>query len=525
MSQLLSLYPTAGGFCDSQPDHGQYPAPYTDDFSTAMGSTFTEVANVREPAMARAPVCHQSQRKHPQGESMMSSNAWPFYPTIPANAQSYPLSPANSAATTGGSASSYPVDSGVSSYPVWGKASPHPSGVAPAWSSHPVSEPFIMPEQDQQISPNDDMVRYATFANRPAVMGKSGSDNVLLFPWGSSGFTGLSSQARVFGRSELDTHVSSLSPKSLPSNSDNESSFNIDGEMHHPPSNGVWPNVTTAQYSTIKESSPQHTQLPLLSESHNMASQDSASQHASLSMSVPMYGTGNGALENMTTGQNNMTIPVPYFRHLSNGRQVFWPAQGNPNASQMPSILPSSNQGHNSFSFSQNEALMPYPVSALPSRTRASGRQWAEIDNTDDQPQPSQRPSILPKDIQAQRKEEDEVLLKGKAEGLTYKEIRKRLKTPVAESTLRGRFRSLTKARKDRVRKPVWTSIDVKLLREIVLEEMDRTDDGTRALSRKQLASKLSWKKIADYIAENGGTYHFGNSTCKKKWVELESLR
>jgi hypothetical protein len=31
----------------------------------------------------------------------------------------------------------------------------------------------------------------------------------------------------------------------------------------------------------------------------------------------------------------------------------------------------------------------------------------------------------------------------------------------IAESTLRGRYRSLTKERKDRVRKPVWTKVDV----------------------------------------------------------------
>jgi hypothetical protein len=59
------------------------------------------------------------------------------------------------------------------------------------------------------------------------------------------------------------------------------------------------------------------------------------------------------------------------------------------------------------------------------------------------------------------RKREDIILLEGKRRGLTYKEIRKKLGTNVAESTLRGRYRSLTKARKDRVRKPVWTENDV----------------------------------------------------------------
>jgi hypothetical protein len=60
-----------------------------------------------------------------------------------------------------------------------------------------------------------------------------------------------------------------------------------------------------------------------------------------------------------------------------------------------------------------------------------------------------------------QRKADDEILLDGKRGGLTYKEISKKMHTKCAESTLRGRYRSLTKARKDRVRKPVWREKDV----------------------------------------------------------------
>jgi hypothetical protein len=59
------------------------------------------------------------------------------------------------------------------------------------------------------------------------------------------------------------------------------------------------------------------------------------------------------------------------------------------------------------------------------------------------------------------RKVDDEILLKGKRDGLTYKEISKKMHIKCAESTLRGRYRSLTKARHDRVRKPVWREKDV----------------------------------------------------------------
>lgn len=32
---------------------------------------------------------------------------------------------------------------------------------------------------------------------------------------------------------------------------------------------------------------------------------------------------------------------------------------------------------------------------------------------------------------------------------------------------------------------------------------------------------KVSWKFVAEYIWKNGGSYQFGNATCKKKWAEL----
>jgi hypothetical protein len=79
-------------------------------------------------------------------------------------------------------------------------------------------------------------------------------------------------------------------------------------------------------------------------------------------------------------------------------------------------------------------------------------------------------------DAQAERKADDEILLDGKKNGLTYKEIRKKLHTKCAESTLRGRYRSLTKARKDRVRKPVWRRIDVSQRRRSSTFHLTRTD-------------------------------------------------
>ncbi|KAF2735098.1 hypothetical protein EJ04DRAFT_219763 [Polyplosphaeria fusca] len=126
----------------------------------------------------------------------------------------------------------------------------------------------------------------------------------------------------------------------------------------------------------------------------------------------------------------------------------------------------------------------------------------------------------------SQRRKEDEILIDGKRKGLTYKQIRKAMGTTVAESTLRGRYRAITKERMQRVRRPVWTDNDIRLLTKCVHEELAHVEHHSyRQLSNNQKLAKISWKKIADYIAENGGSYHFGNSTCKKKWCDIATQR
>lgn len=48
-------------------------------------------------------------------------------------------------------------------------------------------------------------------------------------------------------------------------------------------------------------------------------------------------------------------------------------------------------------------------------------------------------------------------------------------------------------------------------------------EQAVRSLSRgDEIAkAKIPWKQVAEYIFENGGTYLFGNSTCRKRWDEL----
>ncbi|KAF2438669.1 hypothetical protein P171DRAFT_154288 [Karstenula rhodostoma CBS 690.94] len=128
-------------------------------------------------------------------------------------------------------------------------------------------------------------------------------------------------------------------------------------------------------------------------------------------------------------------------------------------------------------------------------------------------------------DEQAQRDIENRILIEGKSAGLTYKEIRARIMGrfggEVAESTLRGRHRAMTKQKKDRVRKPTWMPKDLRLLREVVQQQLDSIGDGHRSNDATQRLNKVSWKKVGEHISERGGSYRFGNSTCKKKWMEI----
>ena len=58
----------------------------------------------------------------------------------------------------------------------------------------------------------------------------------------------------------------------------------------------------------------------------------------------------------------------------------------------------------------------------------------------------------------------------------------------------------------------------------IVEQELDRIESNSanpNALSIIQKLVKVPWKKVADHINDNGGSYHFGNSTCKRKWLEV----
>ncbi|KAI1115124.1 hypothetical protein F5Y14DRAFT_147017 [Nemania sp. NC0429] len=110
-----------------------------------------------------------------------------------------------------------------------------------------------------------------------------------------------------------------------------------------------------------------------------------------------------------------------------------------------------------------------------------------------------------------ERDAKNRYLVESKLAGMTYREIRLQGGFTEAESTLRGRFRTLTKSKDQRVRKPEWQEKDIRLLKKAV-----------RKLAKGDSTSaKVPWKQVATYIYEHDGSYHFGNATCRKKWDEL----
>ncbi|PYI03912.1 hypothetical protein BO78DRAFT_321634 [Aspergillus sclerotiicarbonarius CBS 121057] len=136
---------------------------------------------------------------------------------------------------------------------------------------------------------------------------------------------------------------------------------------------------------------------------------------------------------------------------------------------------------------------------------------------------------LLGRPVPYPRETRNAFLIDCKLRGLSYKDIKRIGGFKEAESTLRGRFRTLTKSKEQRVRRPQWHEKDVRLLCEAVAvcAEPRKQANGPYAFCRPQSANrspKVSWKKVAQYIWAHGGSYHFGNATCKKKWCEVTGM-
>ncbi|KAH7078382.1 hypothetical protein FB567DRAFT_631722 [Paraphoma chrysanthemicola] len=322
----------------------------------------------------------------------------------------------------------------------------------------------------------------------------------------------LSSSMRATG-SSLES-ISSLSPKTYTTDTvaSDIPPFTPDTSNDGASSCRSWARFNTSSFPTIKTSSPKYP-----------TGMDSmTARYSSRPLPINRGAAGSSSATEADVPFNG--LPSPY-----DGASQF------DSVSYFPKSCPSESPSY-SARMTYSQAVGPYkphesqgvgylyksdPTTYSPSDNRpqrANG--WGETNTSVSARAQFQVPRVM--DTQVQRKADDEILLEGKRNGLTYKEIRKKMAVKCAESTLRGRYRSLTKARKDRVRKPTWTANDIRLMNQYVQAELDRIDAHQHvALGYEQRLAKVPWKKITDKIHANGGTYHFGNATCKRKYIQL----
>ena len=51
-------------------------------------------------------------------------------------------------------------------------------------------------------------------------------------------------------------------------------------------------------------------------------------------------------------------------------------------------------------------------------------------------------------------------------------------------------------------------------------------DKVRHATTRDDVTSLgIPWKEVAQHIFDHGGSYRFGNATCKKKWMDVHGIR
>lgn len=163
----------------------------------------------------------------------------------------------------------------------------------------------------------------------------------------------------------------------------------------------------------------------------------------------------------------------------------------------------------------------------------------------------------------------DLFIVRGKNLKLSYGQIKAIAGWKHAESTLRGRYRNFTKAKHERLRKPVWLLRDVSLdsfqllslcifkewqlptypsyylliffvqlfiLKRAVLVHagsiLDHSSSrncynhspGTRYEIENLplgIEANISWKSVSEWVYKHGGSYRFGASTTKRQWFEM----
>jgi hypothetical protein len=334
-----------------------------------------------------------------------------------------------------------------------------------AWPHGLPMEPFIM-QEDSRLGPNSHLTyNDGNEAGQNVVSNDSSSKYSTNQPWTLSATDCLQRHASVFNGSELETNISSLSPKSFFSEpSDSGKALGSDDMADQMSPGNSWGEFGRAspRYATQPH---MHLQSPFYSQPTMLNFDSHLSQQVSCSNAIDsaLRQTGLGIGSSVEHIPTSVAGRVDYL-----GQQLSLPYY-------QQSLVPTSSYQAHPSTYSTN------------AHTGDSSHSY-ESDVQCDAPMQDGFQVARTVETQAQRRAEDHILVEGKAKGLTYKEIRKKLGTHVAESTLRGRYRSLMKPRKDRVRKPVWTEkdvssrLDIQPVAHVLILTADRTVGSSRHL-------------------------------------------
>lgn len=194
-------------------------------------------------------------------------------------------------------------------------------------------------------------------------------------------------------------------------------------------------------------------------------------QRKSLPHSPPHRGMGGGGGGRPSSPRYNPTVMttremLPSHPNSSSMAWAHHQGQGHPHGlphhhplMMKPNTIPSHHhqQPHASLASmsSQSRKQQPFhhgvhPYHNLPSSSSKRRNQGHQDHVTDH--------------LKRARAEQDALLVKLRNQGKSYKQIRQIGRFTEAESTLRGRYRTLTKSREQRVRRPEWTDKDVSIL-------------------------------------------------------------
>lgn len=137
-----------------------------------------------------------------------------------------------------------------------------------------------------------------------------------------------------------------------------------------------------------------------------------------------------------------------------------------PSSAESPPPPPPPTSAENSSSLSTPDSEPGLADSAVPPGHRNVSR-CSPLDESNcslrlkSKSKGDSRSRVVKKSSKELLKEQNQLLLRWRAQGISYKIIKERLGIDEAESTLRGRLRTLTKPKNERLRRPEWMEEDV----------------------------------------------------------------